>query len=79
MTYYIELEKGYYEEAEVRSIDFGRILVTFKSNSKVIEVHSPKTDYRTSHVGISGFVREGSQLEFRQIQFDCYPTKPRSK
>ena len=79
MTYYIEKEKGIYEEAEIRSIDAGRVSVVFKSDGKVIEVHGPTTDYRTSHVGLNGFVREGSQQDFRQVQFDCYPTKPRSK
>lgn len=79
MIYYIETDKGVYEQAEVRSIDASRISVVFKSDNKVIEIHGPTTDYRTSHVGLSGFVREGSTQDFREVQFDCYPTKPRSK
>lgn len=79
MTYYIEKEKGLYEEAEIRSLDTSRVSIVFKSDGKVMEVYGLTTDYRTSHIGISGFVREGNKLEFRQVQFDCYPTKPRSK
>jgi hypothetical protein len=76
---HIEIEKFVYKPATVTSVESGdKILIEFEDGDG-IEVYTPKIYFRMSHIGIEGFVREGTKFDFKRKTFDCYPTKPRSK